>query len=378
MTCKCKCKQNEKNRKDLDKDLQIEEIPVPGYEKVFKVSNKKVNLQGYIALHNTVLGPALGGTRIYPYVKSEDALNDVLRLARGMTFKSAVAQVGFGGGKCVIIADPRKDKTPELLHSFAESVDSLKGKFITAEDVGSTTADIVEFNKKTKYVTGLPTEKGSGDPSRYTAWGVFRGIQSVAKKLFGSDSLEGKKIAMQGIGSVGLYLIDLLFWHGAEVVIADVNAERVKAVSRKYGVKAVDPKEILKEKCDILSPCALGGIINDESIPQLKCKAIAGCANNQLLKDQHGDLLMQNGILYAPDFVINSGGLINVSFEVDKDGYDPVKAKDKTHKIYDTLMDIYRISEKNKISTARAAVELAEYNIKNKIGARTEPVYFHN
>lgn len=377
MTCKCKCKKENVN-KDLDNDLKIEEIPVPGYEKVLKVSNKKVKLQGYIAIHNSVLGPALGGTRIYPYKKSEDALNDVLRLARGMTYKSAVAQVGFGGGKCVIIADPSKDKTPELLQSFADAVESLKGKFITAEDVGSTTADIVELNKKTKYVTGLPTEKGSGDPSRYTAWGIFRGMQSVAKKLFGSDSLEGKKIAMQGVGSVGLYLLDLLFWHGAEVVIADLNTERVKVIARKYGVKVVSPADIIKEKCDIFAPCALGGVINDETIPQFKCKAIAGCANNQLLKDEHGDILMKKGILYAPDFVINGGGLINVSFEIDKEGYNPVKAKEKTHKIYDTLIDIYKISEKNKISTSKAAVELAEYNIKNKIGLRTNPVYFHN
>lgn len=372
MTCKCKQQEKECN------DLLIEEVAVPGYEKVLKVSNKKAKLQAYIAMHDTTLGPALGGTRIYPYKKEEEALTDVLRLARGMTYKSAIAKVGFGGGKCVIIADPSKDKTPELLQAFADAIETLKGKYITAEDVGCSMADIVEFRKKTKYVTGLPTEKGSGDPSRFTAWGTYRGIQSVLKKIYGSDSLEGRKIAIQGIGSVGLYLLDLLFWQGAEVVIADVNAERVKTITKKYGIRAVEPNEILKEKCDILAPCALGGIINDETIPQMKCAGIAGCANNQLLKDEHGDKLMKLGILYAPDFVINGGGLINVSFEVDKAGYDPVKAREMTHNIYNTLISIYEISEKNKISTGKAAVELAEYNIKNKIGMRTEPVYFHN
>ena len=234
------------------------------------------------------------------------------------------------------------------------------------------------FRKKTKYVTGLPHEKSSGDPSRFTAWGTFRGIQSIMKKVYGSDSLEGKKIAMQGIGSVGLYLLDLLYWHGAEVVIADINEERVKAISEKYGMKAVDTKDILKEECDVLAPCALGGVINDDTLPMLKCKGIAGCSNNQLLDDAHGDKLHKKGILYAPDFVINSGGLINVSIETEKDGYNPNKAREKTNKVYDVLMSIYEIAEKNNVSTVKAAVELAEYRIKHKIGIRTNQVYFHH
>lgn len=360
------------------KDLVMEEISVPGYEKVFKVSNPKVNLKAFIALHDTTLGPALGGTRIYPYKRAEDALNDVLRLAKGMTYKSAIAETGFGGGKCAIIADPSKDKTKELLHSFAEAIDSLGGKYITAEDVGCTTNDMMILKEKTKYVTGLPHEKSSGDPSRYTAWGIFRGIQSVLKKIYRSDSLEGRKIAMQGIGSVGLYLLDLLFWHGAEVVIADVNKEKVKSVSNKYGVKVVEPQDILKEKCDILSPCALGGILNEESISQLQCKGIAGCANNQLLTEKDGETLHEKGILYAPDFVINGGGLINVSVETSKEGYDPKKARILTDKIYDVLMSIYEIAEKNNVSTGVAAVELAQYRIKYKIGKRVEPAYFHH
>jgi leucine dehydrogenase len=362
---------------EQNKDLVLEEVIVPGYEKIIKVSNKKTKLQSYIAIHNTILGPALGGTRIYPYAKTEDALKDVLRLSKGMTYKSAIAEVGLGGGKAVIIAGPG-EKNESLLLSFAEVVEQLQGMFITAEDVGCSVNDMMTFRKKTKYITGLPHAKSSGDPSKFTAWGTFRGIQSVLKRLNGSDSVEGKTIALQGIGSVGLHLLELLFWHGAKIIIADVNKEKVETVSKKYGIKAVSPEDILNQECDVLSPCALGGIINDESLSTFRCKAIAGCANNQLLTEEHGDKLHEKGILYAPDFVINSGGLINVSLEIEKEGYSPAKAREKTNKIYDTLMSIYDIAQKNKISTGKAAVELAEYRIKYKIGKRKNPIYFHH
>lgn len=368
------CQHSEKR----NKELVIEEVIVPGYEKILKVSNKKTNLRAFIAIHNTALGPALGGTRIYPYEKSEDALKDVLRLSKGMTYKSAVAEVGLGGGKCVIIADPNKEKNEAMLLSFAEAIDSLQGQFITAEDVGCSLNDMAIIRKKTKYVTGLSHEKSSGDPSRFTAWGVLKGMQSVLKKLYGNTALEDKKIAIQGIGSVGMYLLDILFWHGAKMVIADVDSEKAQLVAKKYGVKVVDPKDIFKEECDIFAPCALGGILNDESIPLLKCKGIAGCANNQLQSEEYGDKLQEKGILYAPDFVINGGGLINVSVEIEKDGYNPKKAREKTNKIYDTLMSIYELAERNKTSTGKAALELAEYKIKYKIGKRKEPIYFHH
>ena len=361
-----------------NEDLVIEEISIPGYEKVLKIINEKAKLKAFIAIHNSVLGPTLGGTRIYPYMHMDDALNDVLRLAKGMTYKSAVAGVGFGGAKCVIMADPCKDKTKALFHAYGEAIDTLQGKYITAEDVGCTVNDVMEIREKTKYVTGLPHEKSSGDPSRYTAWGTYRGIQSVLNKKFGSDLVKGRKIAVQGIGSVGLHLLDILFWNGAEIVIADVDAEKVNIIAKKYGAKIVSPDDILKEKCDVLAPCALGGVINDESIPLLRCKGIAGCANNQLLTDEHDTMLHEKGILYAPDFVINSGGLINVSIEVEKDGYNPIKAREKTHQIYDVLMSIYDLAEKNNIPTAKAAIELAEHRIENRIGVRTEPVYFHH
>ncbi len=359
------------------KDYKIEEIAVKGYEKVLKVTNDKTGLKAFIALHNTILGPGLGGIRIYPYASEEGALNDVLRLSRGMTFKSAIAEVGFGGAKSVIIAS-QKEKTEALLLSFAEVVESLGGSYICAEDVGCTVDDVMIIKKKTKYVTGLPHEKSSGNPGPFTAWGSFRGVQSVLFKLFGSTSMEGKKIALQGIGSVGLSLLDLLFWHGAEVVISDVNKEKLAVVAKKYGVKAVDPKDILFEECDVLSPCAMGGIINDETVDKLRCKAIAGCANNQLQSEEHGEMLRKKNILYAVDFVINGGGLINVANEVEKEGYNPHSSRAKVDKIYDTLMSIYDIAEKNSISTDRAAIELAEYRIKYKIGKRTKPLYFHH
>lgn len=359
------------------KDFKVEEIFVKDYEKVLKITNEKTKLTAIIALHNTVLGPGLGGIRIYPYESFDKALNDVLRLSKGMTYKSAVAEVGFGGAKSVIIAS-QKEKTEDLLLSFAEAVDSLQGNYICAEDVGCTVDDVMVVRKKTKYVTGLPHEKSSGDPARYTAWGTFRGIQSVLYKIFGSTSMEGKKIALQGIGSVGLALLDHLFWHGAEIVISDINTEKLNAVAKKYGLKTVEPKDIIAVECDVFAPCAMGGVINNDTIDRLRCKAVAGCANNQLQSEEHGDLLKKKNILYAPDFVINGGGLMNVANEVEKLGYNPHKSRAKIDKIYDTLMSIYEIAEKNNISTDRAAIELAEYRIKYKIGKRIEPLYFHH
>lgn len=358
--------------------LQIETIPVEGFERVLKITEKNSKLTAIIAIHDTRLGPALGGTRIQPYASFDAALTDACRLAKGMTYKSAVAEVGFGGGKSVIIADPRKEKSPELLMAFGAAIEELAGSYIAAEDAGSTTADIAIIRRKTKYVVGLAHAKSSGDPSPFTAWGVLRGIKSVVKRLYNTDSLEGRKIAIQGLGNVGSRLAELLFWEGAHLIVSDIDPVKTQAIAAKYQAKPVSSDEILSAECDILSPCALGGILNDITIPKLRCKGIAGATNNQLLHDSHADKLRARGILYAPDFVINAGGLLNVAAELDDDGYSPVSPRYKTHHIYDTLLAIYEIAERNQESTHKAALALADYRLKYLIGKRTFPPVFHH
>lgn len=362
----------------LEQALELEEIQVPDYEKVIKVTCREAGLTAIIAIHNTTLGPALGGIRIYPYATFDEALTDVLRLAKGMTFKSAITESGWGGGKSVIIADPKKHKTKELLYAFGQAVDQLQGMYICAEDVGCSPEDVLLISKVTPYVVGLPSAKSSGNPSPFTAWGTFRGIQSVIKKMTGSDSLEDKVIAIQGLGSVGFELAKFAFWHGAHLVVSDIDVERCRQIAEITGARIVPPSDILKEECDVLAPCAMGGIINEKTIPQLRCKAIAGCANNQLLSDTDADELAARGILYAPDFVINAGGLINVTRELDPEGYSPMKSRAKIHRLYDQLMVIYEIAEQNRFSTHRAALSLCEYRLKYKIGKRVEPPCFHH
>lgn len=357
-------------------ELTIEEIPVKGYEKVLKFKDSKSGLLAIIAMHDLTLGPGLGGIRIYPYSEFDLALTDALRLAKGMTYKSAMSGVGFGGAKSVIIADPKKQKTPELLRSMAKAVHSLNGKYICAEDVGCTTEDLKIINEETPYVVGLANEKSSGDPSRFTAWGTFKGIQAVLKKLFGSDSLSGKKIALQGLGSVGEALLDLLFWHGAKVYVSDVDEKKVKKAVLRCGATACPVNDIYSADCDIFSPCAMGGVINDKTLKVLKAKGIAGCANNQLLEERHGDILKERRIIYAPDYVINAGGLINVSYELTERGYSSSLSRAKVDEIYSTLLSIFEIAEKNKTSTSRAANTLAEYKMSYGIGKRTEGPFF--
>lgn len=362
----------------LDEALELEEMVVPGYEKVIKISHKDVGLNAIVSIHNTVLGPALGGTRIYPYSTFDAALLDVMRLSKGMTYKSALAQAGWGGGKSVIIADPKKDKTEELLLAFGHAVDRLQGQYICAEDVGCSPQDVSTISRATRYVVGLPHEKSSGNPSPFTAWGTYRGIQSVSKKLFGTESLEQVSIAVQGLGSVGTELALLLFWAGARLIVSDIDQERCQHIAKLTGARIVPVDEILKVECDILAPCAMGGIINEQSIGSLRCKGIAGCANNQLLHDSDANELLARKILYAPDFVINAGGLINVTEELDPRGYHSVAARNKVHKIYDELMVIYDIAEQNRFSTHAAAVSLADYRLKYGIGKRIEPPCFNH
>jgi leucine dehydrogenase len=264
-----------------------------------------------------------------------------------------------------------------LLSSFGKAVDILKGKYICAEDMGCSTQDVLKIRKSTKYVVGLPHEKSSGNPSRFTAWGVYMGIQATLYELYNSRSVKNKKIAIQGLGSVGLNLIEYLFWQGADLIISDIDEKKAEKLALIYGAKAVKPSDIFKEECDIFSPCAIGGIINDDTIAQLNCKAICGCANNQLLEDKHSERLKEKNILYAPDFVVNAGGLLNVSIELNKEGYDPKEAKEKIDKIYDVLTQIYEVSKKNNISTNEAAIKLAQYKMKSGIGRR-EKLYFHH
>ncbi len=362
----------------LEEPLVLEDILVEGYERVIKVTAPKAGLQAIICIHNTTLGPALGGTRIYPYTTFEAALEDVKRLARGMTYKSAVADCGWGGGKSVIIHDAQKGKPKELMLAFGEAVNRLNGLYICAEDVGCTTADMKIVSDVTPYVVGLDHPRSSGDPGPFTAWGTFRGIQSVLKKVTGSDSIEGKKIAIQGLGCVGARLAELLFWSGARLILSDINQEKAARLAKLYGAEVIAPNEVLAVECDVLAPCAMGGILNAASISKLRCSAVAGCANNQLLKDSDADLLRMRGILYAPDFVINAGGLINVTQELLTEGYNPSVARDKTDKIYDQLMAIYAISEQNQISTQAAAITLCDYRLKYGLGKREIAPCFHH
>ncbi len=356
----------------------LEWLNVKGYEQVIKVTDKRSQLNAIIAIHDTTMGPALGGIRVQPYATFNEAMEDVLRLAKGMTYKSAIAEVGYGGGKIVIIADPKKQKTPEMMLAMGAAVEKLGGSYICAEDVGCTTADCQIIRRSTKYVVGLTQAHSSGDPGPFTAWGVFRGIQSAAKKLFGSDSLEGRKVAVQGLGNVGSHLVDYLFWAGADLILSDIDPIKLQRIALKVGARTVPPDQILSVECDILAPCALGGMINDQTIPQFRCKAIAGAANNQLLRDSHALDLKGRGILYAPDFVINAGGLLNVSAELEEGGYQPSKPRGKTHRIYDCLLAIYEIAEKNKDSTHSAALALADYRIKYGIGKRLFAPTFHH
>ncbi len=357
---------------------KFKEISVDGYESVVEISDADSGLHAIISVHNTALGPALGGTRIYPYKNINDALSDCLRLSKGMTYKSALAECGLGGGKSVIIADPKRHKTEKLLHAFGLAVDKLAGLYICAEDVGCTTRDVGLIREKTQFVTGLDHENSSGDPSRFTAWGGYRGIQAVMMQLYGSPSVEGRTVAVQGLGAVGSKICEQLFWHGAKLKVSDVDPVKVRHFAKRYGAEVVPVDEILYTECDVLSPNALGGLFSRETIPHLQCKGIAGCANNQLLKQEDAIRLMHGNIVYAPDFVISAGGLINVQFELSPEGYQPRLAQKKVSSIYDTLLDIFTIAEQNVTSTHQAAIALAEYRLKYGIGKRSEELCFHH
>lgn len=332
------------------------------HEQVVFCNDKGTGLKAIIAIHNTALGPALGGCRMFDYKSEEEALVDVLRLSKGMTYKAAASGLNLGGGKAVIIGDPKTRKSEGLFRAFGQFVNSLNGRYFTAEDVGTTVRDMEYTFTETPYVTGIPKAfGGSGDPSPYTAHGVLQGIKASAKYQFKKDSLEGLSIAVQGLGSVGGYLVSYLVEEGAKVKIADIDEERVKHFSEKYDLQVVNPNEVITTDCDILAPCAMGSVINDETIKELKCKVVCGGANNQLKEQRHGDILREMGILYAPDYVVNAGGLMNVVVELE--GYSGSRAKDKTIEVYHNLLNIFTMAEQRSMGTHKAADILAEERI---------------
>ncbi len=344
--------------------MEVSEIQVEGYEKVVRCKDAASGLHALIAVHDTTLGPSLGGMRMWPYESEDEALFDVLRLSKGMTRKSAIGETGLGGGKSVIIGDPKKDKSPELFRAMGRFIDGLEGKYITAEDMNIGIPDLEIVKEETRWVTGLSKESGSsGNPSPYTAMGCMYGLEAVAEELYGDRSLKGKRILIQGIGAVGGRLAEYLHEAGAHVIICDINDQRVEEMAAKFGFEVVDDETHLEIECDIYAPCARGAGINDDTIPQLKCKAVAGCANNQLLEARHAKVLRDNGILYAPDFILNAGGIINVSVELLPGGYDEKVAIERIRRIYNNLKQVFEISREEDIPTSEAAIRLADKRI---------------
>jgi len=336
-----------------------------GHKKVVFCSDPDTGLKAIIAIHDTTLGPALGGTRMWAYKTEQDALEDVLRLSKSMTYKAAISGLNLGGGKAVIIGDSRKDKTEALMRKFGRFIKNLNGEFITAEDVGTNPRDMEYIRMETTHVTGVPeTMGGSGDPSPITALGVFMGIKACVKELYGSDSLTGKSVIVQGIGHVGENLVKLLRDENAKVYVSDINEERTGQVSKKYGAEAVSNNNIFDIDADIYSPCALGATVNTYTINKLKCAIIAGSANNQLEDENiHGQMLLDKGILFAPDYVINAGGIINCYSELM--GFSKKRTLQLTENIYEATRNVLKLSKAKNISTIQAANKIAEERIES-------------
>ncbi|MFD1675087.1 Glu/Leu/Phe/Val family dehydrogenase [Alicyclobacillus fodiniaquatilis] len=332
------------------------------YEQLVFCQDKASGLKAIIAIHDTTLGPALGGCRMWTYAREDDAILDALRLARGMTYKAAVAGLNLGGGKTVVMGNAKTDKNEALFRSLGRYIQSLGGRYITAEDVGTDVHDMDLIHMETDYVTGISQAYGSsGNPSPVTAFGVFRGMQATVKAAFGTDDLAGKRVAIQGLGNVGMHVARLVKEAGGELIVADINDDSVRSAVNELNAKAVDVKDIFEVDCDIFAPCALGAVINDSTIDRLRCQVIAGSANNQLAEDKHGDLLHQRGVAYAPDYVINAGGLMNVADELE--GYNAERAHNKVDGIYQIIENVFEMSRKENIPSYRAADRLAEQRI---------------
>jgi leucine dehydrogenase len=351
----------------------FDQIAERDHEQVVFCHDKQSGLKAIIGIHNTTLGPALGGCRMWTYASDYDALNDVLRLSRGMSYKAAVAGLNLGGGKAVIIGDPRTQKTEAMFRAFGRFIEGLGGRYITAEDVGTSTQEMVWIRSETKYVTGIPVELGgSGDPSPVTAFGTYVGIKACAAVKFGSDSLAGKRVAIQGAGHVASTLAKHLTDEGAKVIITDIYMDKANEVARATGAEVVQPETIYGVDCDVFAPAALGAVINDRTIPELKCAIIAGPSNNQLAdEERHSRALKERGILFAPDYVINAGGLINVANELE--GYSQPRALKQAESIYDVLKKILILAEQKNITTIEASNHVAEERIR-AVGA-TKRIY---
>jgi leucine dehydrogenase len=336
------------------------QLSFDNHEQIVFCNDKDTGLKAIIGIHNTVMGPALGGTRMWNYANEWEALNDVLRLSRGMTYKSAITGLNLGGGKAVIIGDAKADKTPEMITRFGQFVNSLSGKYITAEDVGTTTEDMDRIHEVTNFVTGISIEKGgSGNPSPVTAYGVYMGMKAAAKYKFGSDNLAGKKVLVQGTGHVGETLISYLTKEGAIVFVSDIHKNKMENMVAKYGAHIFTGPDLYSADVDIYSPCALGATINDDTVYKIKAKVIAGAANNQLASENiHGSILRERGIVYAPDFLINAGGIINVYGELVK--YPEGEAMRKTENIYNTTLEIFSFADINNLTTHQAAMQIAQ------------------
>jgi len=337
----------------------LKEMSAYGHEQIVFVRDEAVGLNAIIAIHNTALGPALGGTRFWDYTTEEDALFDVLRLSRGMTLKSAAAGLKLGGGKAVIIGDPKKLKSREFFHAYGKFINTLGGKYYTAEDMNMGASDVAQINEVTKFVSGTP--EVSGDPSPFTARGVYLAMKAGASVKFASDSLRNKIIAVQGLGSAGYKLCKLLYEEGAILKVYDkFNPAAEEKAVKELGAAAVTEEEILTIECDILSPCATGAVFNTENIKNLKCRIIAGAANNVLMDAATGDALGNTDILYLPDYIINSGGVINCGMEIAEGRYDVNSINTKVDEIYDTTLKIIKFAKEKGVSTSRAADEYAE------------------
>jgi leucine dehydrogenase len=348
--------------------MEILEKKIEGYEQVVFGLDPAANYRGIIAVHNTTLGPALGGTRLWSYMSDKEALVDVLRLARGMTYKNALAGLPLGGGKSIIFAPENVTDREKLFRAHGRFVETLKGRYITAEDVATTTADMGFISLETKHVVGL--EGRSGDPSPVTAHGVFRAILASAKYRWGRADIAGKIVALQGCGSVGSHLAKKLHQAGARLIVTDVDRERVRNVVRDCHAEGVAPEDIYDIRADIFAPCALGGSINDQTLPRLRVEIVAGAANNQLLEDYHGEALAMRGILYAPDYVANAGGVINVC--IGALGWERERVAAKVEEIYETLLNVFKVAKIGGIPTNKAADQLAERRLGITSGPGTD------
>lgn len=354
------------------KDVKVfDQLATYDHENLVFCQDKHTGLKAIIAIHNTVLGPGLGGTRMWAYKNDNEAINDVLRLSRGMTYKAAISGLNLGGAKAVIIGDAATQKNEALMRKFGRFVENLHGKYITAEDVNTTTKDMEYVAMETNHVVGLPESMGGGgDPSPVTAYGVYMGMKASAKQVWGNDSLSGKKVAVQGVGKVGGHLLEMLHKEGAKLVITDINEAALKQYAAQFSATVVGMDEIYDQAVDIYAPCALGASVNTDTINRLKCVIIAGAANNQLADEKlHGNMLLEKGIVYAPDFLINAGGLINVYSE--HVGYNRERAYSQTQHIYDVTLSIFKKAYDANITTQAAAILLAEKRIHDIMNVRS-------